>query len=310
VTALRIVFFGSPEFAVPSLAAVARAHEVVGVVTQPDRPAGRGAKLPPPAVKVLASELGLSVLQPLKLRDGMLAAELAARRPDVFVVVAYGRILPPDLLVVPRLGPWNVHASILPNYRGAAPIQWAVMRGETETGVSIMRMEAGLDAGPVAALLREPIRADDTAGSLAARLAPIGARLLIVTLPRIADGTVEPRQQDHTAATLAPPLTKPDGQLDFREPAAVVSARARGVAPWPGATVRLLGETAKVFLPTLLEGQGQPGEVLGLRPQGLAIACGTGVIAFSEIQLPGRKRMPAEALLAGHPIPAGTILGG
>jgi methionyl-tRNA formyltransferase len=308
--ALRIVFFGSPEFAVPSLAAVARAHEVVGVVTQPDRSAGRGAKLQPPAVKVLASELGLSVLQPLKLRDGVLAAELAARRPDLFVVVAYGRLLPPDLLVVPRLGSWNVHASILPRYRGAAPIQWAVIRGEMETGVSIMRMEAGLDTGPVAALLREPIRADDTAGSLAARLAPIGARLLIETLPRIADGTVEPRQQDHTAATLAPSLTKPDGQLDFREPAAVVAARARGVAPWPGATVRLLGETAKVFLPTLLEGQGQPGEVLGLRPQGLAIACGTGVIAFSEIQLPGRKRMPAKALLAGHPIPAGTILGG
>jgi methionyl-tRNA formyltransferase len=145
---------------------------------------------------------------------------------------------------------------------------------------------------------------------LAARLAPIGARLLIETLPRVADGTVEPRQQDHTAATLAPPLTKPDGQLDFREPAAVVSARARGVAPWPGATVWLLGEIAKVFLPTLLDGQGQPGEVLGLRPQGLAIACGTGVIAFSEIQLPGRKRMPAKALLAGHPIPSGTILGG
>jgi methionyl-tRNA formyltransferase len=308
--ALRIVFFGSPEFAVPSLAAVARAHAVVGVVTQPDRPAGRGAKLQPPAVKVLASELGLSVLQPLKLRDGVLAAELAARRPDLFVVVAYGRMLPPDLLVVPRLGSWNVHASILPRYRGAAPIQWAVIRGEMETGVSIMRMEAGLDTGPVAALLREPIRADDTAGSLEARLAPIGARLLIETLPRIADGTVEPRQQDHTVATLAPPLTKPDGQLDFREPAAVVSARARGVGPWPGATVRLLGETAKVFLPTLLEGQGQPGEVLGLRPQGLAIACGTGVIAFSEIQLPGRKRMPAKALLAGHPIPAGTMLGG
>ena len=309
MTALRIVFFGSPEFAVPSLAMVAQVHEVVGVVTQPDRPAGRGAKLQPPAVKVLAGGLGLSVLQPLKLRDGVLAAELAARRPDVFVVVAYGRILPPDLLVVPRLGPWNVHASILPNYRGAAPIQWAVIRGETETGVSIMRMEAGLDTGPVAALLREPIRADDTAGSLAARLAPVGARLLVETLPRIADGTVEPRQQDHTVATLAPPLTKPDGRLDFRQPAAVVSARARGVDPWPGATVRLDGEPAKVFLPTLLPGQGQPGEVLGLRPQGLAIACGTGVIAFSEIQLPGRKRMPAQALLAGHPIPAGTILG-
>jgi methionyl-tRNA formyltransferase len=305
---VRIVFFGSPEFAVPSLAAVAEHHQVVAVVTQPDRPAGRGAKLQPPAVKVLATGLGLPVLQPAKLRDGVVAKELASLAPDLFVVVAYGRILPPDLLAVPRLGPWNVHASILPKFRGAAPIQWAVMRGESETGVAIMRMEEGLDTGPMAALVREPIRASDTAGTLAARLAPLGASLLVETLPRIADATVSLEVQDHAAATLAPPLTKAHGQLDFRRPAHVVSAQARGVDPWPGATVLLQGEPAKVFLPMLVDGQGQPGEVLGLGPQGLAIACGTGVIAFSEIQLPGRKRMPAKALLAGHPIPPGTML--
>jgi len=309
VTALRIVFFGSPEFALPSLATLADHHEVLAVVTQPDRPAGRGAKLQPPAAKMLASDRGLPVLQPRKLRDGVLAAELASLEPDLFVVVAYGRILPPDLLAVPRLGPWNVHASILPKFRGAAPIQWAVIRGEAETGVAVMRMEEGLDTGPVAALSREPIFADDTAGSLASRLAPLGARLLDETLPRIADGTVALRQQDHALATLAPPLAKPDGALDFRQPAPAVSARARGVDPWPGATVLLDGEQARVFLPTVVNGQGEPGEVLGLRPQGLAIACGTGVIAFSEIQLPGRKRMPARALLAGHPIPPGTLLG-
>ena len=309
MTALRIVFFGSPEFALPSLATLADHHEVLAVVTQPDRPAGRGAKLQPPAAKMLASDRGLPVLQPRKLRDGVLAAELASLEPDLFVVVAYGRILPPDLLAVPRLGPWNVHASILPKFRGAAPIQWAVIRGEAETGVAVMRMEEGLDTGPVAALSREPIFADDTAGSLASRLAPLGARLLDETLPRIADGTVALRQQDHALATLAPPLAKPDGALDFRQPAPAVSARARGVDPWPGATVLLDGEQARVFLPTVVNGQGEPGEVLGLRPQGLAIACGTGVIAFSEIQLPGRKRMPARALLAGHPIPPGTLLG-
>jgi methionyl-tRNA formyltransferase len=306
---MRIVFFGSPDFAVPSLALVAQHHDVVAVVTQPDRPAGRGAKLQPPAVKVLATGLGLPVLQPAKLRDGVLARELASFAPDLFVVVAYGRILPPDLLAVPRLGPWNVHASILPKFRGAAPIQWAVIRGENETGVAIMRMEEGLDTGPVAALEREPILANDTAGTLALRLAPLGARLLVETLPRIGDGAVTLQEQDHAAATLAPPLGKTHGRLDFRQPAHVVSAQARGVDPWPGATSLLGGEPAKLFLPTIMEGQGQPGEVLGLRPEGLAIACGTGVIAFSEIQLPGRKRMPAKALLAGHPILPGTLLG-
>ncbi|HEX7499971.1 MAG TPA: methionyl-tRNA formyltransferase [Polyangia bacterium] len=305
---MRIVFFGSPEFAVPALASVAESHEVVAVVTQPDRPAGRGAKLQPPAVKLLATGLGLPVLQPAKLRDGLLARDLASLSPDLFVVVAYGRILPPDLLAVPKLGPWNVHASLLPKFRGAAPIQWSLIRGERETGVAIMRMEEGLDTGPVAALVREPIRADDTAGSLSARLAPLGARLLAETLPRIADGTVELREQDHASATLAPPLTKADGQLDFGQAAHVVAARARGVDPWPGATVLLNGQSTKVFLPAMVDGQGQPGAVLGLRPQGLAIACGTGVIAFSEIQLPGRKRMSAKALLAGHPIPSGTMV--
>jgi methionyl-tRNA formyltransferase len=306
---LRIVFFGSPEFAVPALAAVAECHEIVAVVTQPDRPAGRGGKLQSPAVKEFAIAHGLPILQPVKVRDGVLAGELKALAPDLFVVVAYGRILPPDLLAVPTLGPWNVHASILPKFRGAAPIQWAVIRGEAMTGVTIMRMEEGLDTGPAAALATETILVDDTAGTLAKRLAPLGARLLLETLPRIADGTVVLQIQDPAAATLAPPLAKADGQLDFRQPAWVVSARARGVDPWPGATLLLEGEVAKVFLPTIVDGQGQPGEFLGLMSQGLAIACGTGVIAFSEIQLPGRKRMPAKALLAGHPIPSGTILG-
>jgi methionyl-tRNA formyltransferase len=306
---VRIVFFGSPEFAVPSLAAVAAEHEVVAVITQPDRPAGRGAKLSPPAVKVLAVALGLTVLQPLKLRDGVLEAELRTFEPDFFVVVAYGRILPPNLLVVPRLGPWNVHASLLPKWRGAAPIQWAVIHGESETGVSIMRMEEGLDTGPVVAMAAEPILQNDTAGSLASRLAPLGARLLVQTLPRIADGGLALREQDHADATLAPLLRKADGQLDFRRSAAMVCARARGVDPWPGATIFLNGELAKVFAPTLVPGAGKPGEVLGLLPEGLAVGCGDGAVAFSEIQLAGRKRIPAKALLAGHPIHPGMLLG-
>jgi methionyl-tRNA formyltransferase len=290
---LRIIFFGSPDFAVPALAAVARAHDIVGVVTQPDRPAGRGARMQPPAVKVHAAELRLPVMQPSKLRDGVVSRQLAALEPDVFVVVAYGRILPPALLAVPSLGPWNLHASLLPKYRGAAPIQWAVIRGETETGVSIMQMEAGLDTGPVAAVATEPIHEHDTAGSLAERLALLGAGLLVETLPRIADGTVVLCKQDDAAVTLAPPLVKSDGHLDFKQPAAAVSARARGVDPWPGATVMLAGERAKVFLPKRVSGGGQPGEVLGLVPEGLAVACGES----------------AKALLAGHAIPVGTVLG-
>ncbi len=309
MTVLRVVFFGSPDFAVPSLSAIAEQHEVVTVVTQPDRPAGRGAKLQPPAVKVLASARGLPVLQPVKLRDGVVARHLTSLAPDLFVVVAYGRILPPDLLGVPRLGSWNVHASMLPKFRGAAPVQWAVIRGEAETGVAVMRMEEGLDTGPVAALAREPIRSDDTAGSLALRLAPLGARLLSETLPRIASGMVELWPQDHAAATLAPPLSKSDGHLDFDRPASEVSARARGVDPWPGAVAFLGGEPIKVFLPTPIAGNGKPGEILGLVSQGLAVACREGAIAFAEIQMPGRRRMPAKSLLAGHPIPSGTILG-
>ncbi len=288
--------------------AVADHHDVVAVVTQPDRPAGRGGKVQAPAVKVLASQRGLPVFQPTKLRDGALARELMALEPDLFVVVAYGRILPPDLLAVPRLGPWNVHASILPKFRGAAPIQWAVIRGEHTTGVTIMRMEEGLDTGPVAALAKDAIRDDDTAGSLADRLAPLGARLLAETLPRIGAETVVLQPQDHAAATFAPLLKKEDGLLDFGQSAPSVSAQARGVDPWPGATVVVAGAPTKVFRPTLVAGSGRPGEVLGLVPAGLAVACGEGALAFAELQMPGRKRMLAQALLAGHRIPPGTIL--
>ena len=305
---MRVIFFGSPAFALPSLQAVADAHQVMVVVSQPDRPAGRGNKLQPPPVKELAMRLGLPVEQPTKLRDGVLAKLLSALQPDVFVVVAYGRILPPDLLAVPRLGAWNVHASLLPKYRGAAPIQWAVIRGESKTGVSVMRMEEGLDTGPVAASLEELIRDDDTAGTLAGRLAALGSKLLVATLPRIADGTVTLQAQAEAGATLAPLMKKEDGYLDLGAPAPDVSAQARGVDPWPGATVFFADQPVKVFGARVIEGQGTPGEVQGLVPQGLAVACGGGVVAFAELQMPGRKRLPAAAVLAGHPIPVGTRL--
>jgi methionyl-tRNA formyltransferase len=209
---------------------------------------------------------------------------------------------------VPRLGPWNVHASLLPKYRGAAPIQWAVIRGESKTGVCVMRMEEGLDTGPVAASVEETIRDDDTAGTLAGRLASIGSELLVATLPHIEDGSVVLKTQDHAGATLAPLMKKEDGFLDFGVSAPTVSAQARGVDPWPGATVFLAGEPVKVFGPQVVAGQGRPGEVQGLVPQGLVVACADGAVAFAELQMPGRRRMPAAAVLAGHPIPAGTLL--
>jgi methionyl-tRNA formyltransferase len=311
MTPLRAVFFGSPAFAVPSLRAVAADTTLVAVVSQPDRPAGRGQEATPPAVKVAAAALGVPVIQPEKVRTPETEAALAAFAADIFVVVAYGRILPQRLLDLPRLGAYNVHASLLPKLRGAAPIQWSLIRGDSETGVSIMRMEAGLDTGPVAAVRAIPIADDDTAGTLSEKLAALGAGLLGETLPAIADGRVTLAPQDDARHTLAPLLTKADGHLTFDRPARVVSAHARGVDPWPGASALLDGAPLKLFAPRVVDGQaadGRPGEVLGLRPEGLVIACAGGAIAFAELQLPGRRRLPAAAVLAGHRIPAGTVL--
>jgi methionyl-tRNA formyltransferase len=308
MTRTRVVFFGSSAFVVPSLRAVAAGAELVAVVSQPDRPAGRGQAQAAPAVKIAAGEIGVPVLQPEKVRTPETAAALAAFGADLFVVVAYGRILPQSLLDMPRLGAYNVHASLLPRLRGAAPIQWSIIRGDSETGVSIMRMEAGLDTGPVAATRRIAIADDDTAGTLSAKLADLGAGLLAETLPAIADGQVRLVPQDDAAATLAPPLTKADGHLRFDRPAGVVSAQARGVDPWPGASTLLDGEPLKLFKPHAVDGSGRPGEVLGMRGEGLVVACGEGAIAFDELQLPGRKRLPAGSVLLGRPIATGTVL--
>jgi methionyl-tRNA formyltransferase len=307
----RCVFFGSPEFALPFLEVAVANTEVVAVLSQPDRPAGRGKHLQPPPVSVAARGLGLAVLQPSKIRTPELEATLRGLNPDLFLVVAYGRILPPSLLAIPRLGPWNVHASLLPRLRGAAPIQWAIIRGESRTGVAVMRMEAGLDTGPVAAVAETAIADDDTAGTLSTRLASLGADLLAATLPQILAGEVRLTPQDDAQATLAPPLNKEDGRLDFSRSAREVSARARGVDPWPGAFAHLGQETIKLFRPRILPGGGgaaAPGEVLGLDAYGLAVACAIGSLAFAELQLPGRKRLPAAAVLAGHPIPPGIRL--
>ncbi|HEX3696446.1 MAG TPA: methionyl-tRNA formyltransferase [Polyangia bacterium] len=306
----RAIFFGSPAFAVPCLEATAEVADLVAVVSQPDRPAGRGNQLTPPAVKVAAGRLGAPVLQPEKIRPPEFEATLRSFAADLFVVVAYGRILPQALLDLPRLGPWNVHASLLPRLRGAAPIQWSIIGGEARTGVSIMRMEAGLDTGPVAAVAETTITDDDTTATLSARLSAQGAALLGRTLPAIVAGAVTLQRQDDVAATLAPLLQKEDGHLDFTRSSRAVSARARGVDPWPGAFALFAGQSLKLFGPRVLTAGagGAPGTVGGAGPGGLIVACGEGAVAFAEVQLPGRKRLPAAAVLAGQPTLAGAVL--
>jgi methionyl-tRNA formyltransferase len=309
----RAVFFGSPAFAVPCLRATAAATELCAVVSQPDRPAGRGQAETAPAVKVAARELGVPILQPTSMRTPETLAALAAWQAELFVVVAYGRILPQTVLDLPRLGPYNVHASLLPKLRGAAPIQWSIIRGEAETGVAVMRMEAGLDTGPVASVRRLPIADDDTTGTLSVKLSELGAALLTDTIPAIVDGQITLERQDDSSATLAPLLTKADGIINFDQPARLVSAQARGVDPWPGATAMLGEASLRLFGPRVLavpaSGR-KPGEVVGLHDGRLVVACREGgTVGFGELQLPGRRRLPAAALLAGNPIPAGTQLG-
>ena len=306
---LRVVFMGSPAFAVPCLSALLDTEEVVAVVTQPDKPAGRGLELAASAVKLRAEEAGVPVLQPASVRKPPFLDELRALRPDVCVVVAYGKILPPEVLATPRHGCLNVHASLLPRYRGAAPIQWAVIRGERETGVTLMQMDAGMDTGDM--LLKRAIPIDEwvTAGQLHERLAPLGAEVLLEGLARLKAGTLVAEKQDDAQATMAPMLTKETGRVDFAAGARPVRDLVRGCDPWPTAYTLLGGEPLKLFRPKIVSGRGAPGVVLGADRDGLLVGCGDDAVAFAELQLPGKKRMTAQALLAGHPIPVGARLG-
>lgn len=306
---LRLVFMGSPEFAVPTLRVLLDAHEVVAVVCQPDKPAGRGQKLVAPATKQLALERGVPVLQPAKARDPAFLEELRRLAPDVGVVVAYGKILPQAVLDAPRLGCLNVHGSLLPRYRGAAPIQWAIIRGETETGVTIMQLDAGMDTGPMLMTQKVAIAEDETAGALAGRLAAIGAELMLLTLVRLQAGALAPTPQDHTLATMAPMLDVDAGVVDWKLPARDVRNLIRGVDPWPVARSVLAGEPLKMWGARLAAGAGAPGEVLAADREGLVVACGAGAVAIAELQLPGRKRLAVPAFVAGKRIAVGTRLG-
>lgn len=309
---LRIVFMGTPEFAVPSLHALVKAgHHLEAVVTQPDRPKGRGRRLTPPPVKVAAEGLGLRVWQPGRLDEPAFAANLAAAKADFFAVVAYGQILPPTLLAMPSGGAVNVHASLLPRYRGPAPINWAIINREPQTGVTTMLMDAGLDTGDILMTASTAVAEDDTAATLSARLARMGARLLVTTLARLAAGALTPRPQDPAAATYAPLLTKADGRIDWSRPAEAIEALVRGLNPWPGAFTFCRGQRLKIWRAHLVpqKGQAPAGTVLAGFSDELRVMTGRGAVCIDELQGASGKRLPAAAFLRGHPIAPGTVLG-
>jgi methionyl-tRNA formyltransferase len=300
---MRIVFMGTPAFAVPSLVALAHAgHEILCVVAQPDRPAGRGQALKPPATKEWALGRGIAVLQPEKVRDGALCAALAPLKPDALVVAAYGRILGKDLLTLAPRGAINVHGSLLPRYRGAAPIQWAVANGDPETGVTIMQMDEGLDSGDMLLQRALPIAPADTAEALSPRLAALGGEALVEALALLAEGRLGPVRQDPSEVTLAPILTKEDGKVDWSRTAPVIAARLRGFTPWPGAFTALDGKTVKLLEVEVLDApaRGAAGTGERLAGRGLAVACGGGTaLLVKRLQPEGKGPQEALAFLNG-----------
>lgn len=320
----RAIFFGSPAFAVPSLEAAHAIAEVVGVVCQPDKPAGRGLTLTPPAVKVRAMELGLPVEQPVKLKTGEFAEWVRAQRADVALVVAYGRILRRDVLDGPRLGCVNVHASLLPKYRGAAPITWAVVKGETETGVTLMKLDEGMDTGPTFARVTTPIGSEETAGELSERLARIGGQAVNESLGRYVAGGYELVPQDNAGATTAPMLTKDDGRIDWTIDARRVHDHVRGMNPWPGAFTTARGRPLKVHATRVLAtgaGSGEepssaprsgssPGQVVLADKSRMLVACGAGgIVELLTVQPEGKRAMRASEWAIGRGAAEGDVLG-
>ncbi len=308
----RIIFMGTPPFAVPALKALhENGHDITMVVTQPDRPRGRGRKVSPSAVKATALDLGYPILQPTSIKTTEFNDLIAQQKPDFLVVIAFGKILPENVLALPRLGTINVHASLLPKYRGPAPIQWAVINGDKETGVCTQLMEKELDTGDLLLSVYETIKPDDTAGDLHDRLALKGATVLIDTLKGLADKTIQPVNQDHSLATYAPMLTKDDGLINWNQPAESLESFMRGVTPWPGAYTFLGDKRLKIFksrpLPT--ESTAPPGTVLQGFPDELRIATAKGALSIEEIQGASGKRLSIKDFLRGHQIPPGSTLG-
>lgn len=309
---MRIVFMGTPEFAVPSLEALLRSDdEVVGVVSQPDRPKGRGHQLVAPPVKLVAERAGIAILQPLKIRTPEFMQALSAWQPDLIAVAAYGRILHTPILRLPPMGCVNVHGSLLPKYRGAAPVQWAVINGETETGITTMLMDEGMDTGPMLLQEKLEILPDDTAGTLAPRLAELGGRLLVQTIARLKAGTLTPQKQEDEQATMAPLLKKEDGLIDWTLGAKSLANRVRGLSPWPGAYTFFGEERWNIWqaVSNVHSKADKPGTIVAVNKQAIVVATGDGLLEIREVQTANSKRMAVNQFLAGHRITAGEHLG-
>lgn len=307
---LRTIFMGTPEFALPTLKGlIAAGVNLVGVYTQPDRPKGRGKKLAASPVKLLAQEESIPVFQPRKLRDPQAVEELRELQPDLIVVVAYGQILPKAVLDIPQYHCINVHASLLPQYRGAAPINKAIMEGENETGITTMLMDVGLDTGDMLVKMSLPIGADETAGQLHDRLALLGRKAMEETLEQLCAGTLKAEKQDDNLSSYAPMLKKEDGLIDWHKSARTIHNQVRGLDPWPGAYTYLDGEQLKIASTRVEEdSDAEPGTIVTAAKSGIRIACGEGTLVVGELQLPGKKKLSAMSFLSGHPLFAGTRL--
>ena len=308
---LRIIFMGTPDFAAATLQALIDGpDEVVAVITQPDRKKGRGKKVTPPPTKVIAEAAGIPVLQPSKIKTEEFRNGLLTYQPDLFVVAAYGRILPPSILNLAPMGCINVHGSLLPKYRGAAPIQWAVINRDQEVGVTIMQMDEGMDTGDI--LLKSSIQPspDDTAGSLFVKLAQLGSETLLKAVQGLKQGTVIPIPQDHEQATNAPMFTKDDGCINWNEEAEKLAGLIRGLDPWPTAYCFLDDKRLRLFSPEVIhkDSDQEPGVVIEADKRGILVSCGSNCLLIREIQPEGKKRMPVEAFLCGCNLPSGTVL--
>ena len=308
----RVVFLGTPEYGVPVLEALAAHHEVLAVVTQPDMPAGRGRRLAPPPVKVAAEALGIEVLQPRGMRrENETVARLRALGADVFVLAAFGQILRRHVLGIPPHGVLGVHASLLPRWRGAAPVAAAILAGDEETGVTLMHTDEGMDTGDIVAQRAVRIAPDDTTGTLTERLAHLGAEMVIDTLPAWLAGEITPRPQDEALATFAPQLAKEQGRIDWAQPAEAIARQVRAYHPWPVAHTTWRGRLLRILAAEPLPGEADavPGAVVGA-PGGVAVACGGGLLALREVQVEGKRAMEAGAFARGQRDLVGSVLGG
>jgi len=306
----RIVFFGTPSFAIPTLRCLLEGpDEVVGVVTQPDREKGRGRKMIISPIKELALQHGLTLLQPEKVKEEAFQEAVRGLQPDLFVVVAYGQILPKSVLNIPKYGAVNVHASLLPRYRGAAPIAWAILKGEKVTGVTTMVMDEGMDTGDILLQTEVPIGDEETCENLHDRLASLGAQLLLKTLEKMEAGNIRPIPQDHSKATYAPPLKKEDGHIDWRKGAAEIDRHVRAFHPWPGAFTTWGDRLLKIHRGERRERTpaGKPGEVVWVGSDFIEVEAGKDSYLIKEVQLEGRKKMTIREFLSGHSISVGTV---